>query len=552
MMPNSPINLEEAAVEEQSAQEKMIRGSAWMTGGSIFSRVLGAIYIIPWMAWMGSAATGKAANGLYALGYTPYALFLTIATTGVPSAIAKQVSYYNALGEYNTGRKLFKKGMGLMVVTGVVCFLIMYLLAPVIGVGEPDQIQVIRSLSWALLIIPGMSLIRGFFQGYQEMAPSAISQLIEQIARIIFMLASVYLIMQVFNGQMVTAVTASTFAAFIGALFSLLALGYYWLKQKPRMDALAATSLDKIDVSTNEILVEMIKEAIPFVIIGSGITFFQLIDQYTFERIVIATTNTTAVLAREMFAVFAFNANKLIMITISIAVSMAVTAIPLITEAFTKNLIKEVRKQVSTNIQLFCFVMFPAAIGMAAVAEPLYTVFYQHSDLGTTILQISCYMSIILGLYTVLSAILQSMNQNKYAIFCLVVGVLVKAAVQYPLVKMFQAEGALYATIFGFSVSSLMLLWTLRRLTRFNVRFIFKRILLITLMTLLMAVVTILVRELCYLFVSPMSREWALVVTIVSAIAGGFSYLYLSLKTRLADRLLGAKVAGIRRRLRIK
>ncbi|MEG2505649.1 MAG: polysaccharide biosynthesis C-terminal domain-containing protein, partial [Carnobacterium sp.] len=140
--------------------------------------------------------------------------------------------------------------------------------------------------------------------------------------------------------------------------------------------------------------------------------------------------------------------------------------------------------------------MFPAAIGMAAVAEPLYTVFYQHSDLGTTILQISCYMSIILGLYTVLSAILQSMNQNKYAIFCLVVGVLVKAAVQYPLVKMFQAEGALYATIFGFSVSSLMLLWTLRRLTRFNVRFIFKRILLITLMTLLMAVVTILVREL--------------------------------------------------------
>ena len=49
-----------------------------------------------------------------------------------------------------------------------------------------------------------------------------------------------------------------------------------------------------------------------------------------------------------------------------------------------------------------------------------------------------------------------------------------------------------------------------------------------------------------------MSREWALVVTIVSAIAGGFSYLYLSLKTRLADRLLGAKVAGIRRRLRIK
>ncbi|MGX7419125.1 putative polysaccharide biosynthesis protein [Carnobacterium gallinarum] len=551
-MPNAPINIEEAVVEEKSAQEKMIRGSAWMTAGSIFSRVLGAIYIIPWMAWMGGGATAKAANGLYALGYTPYALFLTIATAGVPSAIAKQVSYYNALGEYNTGRKLFKKGMGLMIVTGVIFFLIMYLFAPVIGVGEADQIQVIRSLSWALLVIPGMSLIRGFFQGYQEMAPSAISQLIEQIARIIFMLAAVYLIMQVFNGKMVTAVTASTFAAFIGAIFSLLALGYYWLKQKPRLDLLAANSLDQVNVSTNQILIEMIKEAIPFVIIGSGITFFQLIDQYTFEKIVLSTSNSTQIMARELFAVFAFNANKLIMITISIAVSMAVTAIPLITEAFTKNLIKDVRKQVSTNIQLFCFVMFPAAIGMAAVAEPLYTVFYQHSDLGTMILQISCYMSIVLGLFTVLSAILQAMNQNRYAIFALVIGVAVKGIVQYPLVKLFQAQGALYATIFGFCVTSLMLAWTLRRLTRFNVRFVLKRIVLISLMTLIMAVATIIVREACYLVIPPKSRELALVVTVVSAVFGGYTYIYLALKTRLADRLIGARVAGLRRRLRIK
>lgn len=250
-MPNSSINMEEAVVEEQTAQEKMIRGSAWMTAGSIFSRVLGAIYIIPWMAWMGGQA--ELANGLFAKGYNPYSLFLVIATAGVPSAIAKQISYYNALDEYQTGRKLFKKGMILMVITGIICFLAMYLLAPIMGVGNPDEIKVIRSLSWALLIIPGMSLIRGYFQGYQEMAPSAISQLIEQFARIIFMLASTFLIMKVWHGEMVDAVTASTFAAFIGAIFSLAALGYYWLRQKDRMDVLAAGSLNQIEISTNNI-----------------------------------------------------------------------------------------------------------------------------------------------------------------------------------------------------------------------------------------------------------------------------------------------------------
>ena len=549
-MPNSSINMEEAVVEEQTAQEKMIRGSAWMTAGSIFSRVLGAIYIIPWMAWMGGQA--ELANGLFAKGYNPYSLFLVIATAGVPSAIAKQISYYNALDEYQTGRKLFKKGMILMVITGIICFFAMYLLAPIMGVGNPDEIKVIRSLSWALLIIPGMSLIRGYFQGYQEMAPSAISQLIEQFARIIFMLASTFLIMKVWHGEMVDAVTASTFAAFIGAIFSLAALGYYWLRQKDRMDVLAAGSLNQIEISTNQILVEMVKESIPFVVIGSGITFFQLIDQYTFEKIVLATSKITSDEAKTLFALFAFNANKLIMITISIAVAMAVTSIPLITEAFTKNLGKEVRKQISTNIQLFSFIMFPAAIGMAIVAEPLYTLFYKHSDLGTTILQISSYMSIILGLFTVLSALLQSLNQNRYAIFCLIVGIGVKGAVQYPLVSMFQAQGALYATIFGFTVSRAMMLVSLQKLTHFHVKFVLKRLLLIVIMTVIMALVTIVVREACYLFISPMDRGLALVVMLLSAGVGGFAYMYLTLKTRLADRLLGDKVAGLRRRLKIK
>ena len=549
-MPNSSINMEEAVVEEQTAQEKMIRGSAWMTAGSIFSRVFGAIYIIPWMAWMGGQA--ELANGLFAKGYNPYSLFLVIATAGVPSAIAKQISYYNALDEYQTGRKLFKKGMILMVITGIICFLAMYLLAPIMGVGNPDEIKVIRSLSWALLIIPGMSLIRGYFQGYQEMAPSAISQLIEQFARIIFMLAATFLIMKVWHGEMVDAVTASTFAAFIGAIFSLAALGYYWLRQKDRMDVLAAGSLNQIKISTNQILVEMVKESIPFVVIGSGITFFQLIDQYTFEKIVLATSKITSDEAKTLFALFAFNANKLIMITISIAVAMAVTSIPLITEAFTKNLGKEVRKQISTNIQLFSFIMFPAAIGMAIVAEPLYTLFYKHSDLGTTILQLSSYMSIILGLFTVLSALLQSLNQNRYAIFCLIVGIGVKGAVQYPLVSMFQAQGALYATIFGFTVSCAMMLVSLQKLTHFHVKFVLKRLLLIVIMTVIMALVTIVVQEACYLFISPMDRGLALVVMLLSAGVGGFAYMYLTLKTRLADRLLGDKVAGLRRRLKIK
>ena len=78
-------------------QQQMLRGTAWMTASNIISRLLGALYIIPWYAWMGKQ--GDQANALFGQGYNIYALFLLISTAGIPVAIAKQVSKYNTLGK---------------------------------------------------------------------------------------------------------------------------------------------------------------------------------------------------------------------------------------------------------------------------------------------------------------------------------------------------------------------------------------------------------------------------------------------------------------------
>ena len=69
---------------QRSDKEKMIRGSAWMTAGSVFSRILGAIYVIPWRIWLGAAFL--TANALFTKGYQIYSLFLIISTAGVPGA----------------------------------------------------------------------------------------------------------------------------------------------------------------------------------------------------------------------------------------------------------------------------------------------------------------------------------------------------------------------------------------------------------------------------------------------------------------------------------
>lgn len=148
---------------KRDAQSKMLSGSAWMTAGSIFSRILGAIYIIPWVTWLGS--NSDQANALFAKGYNIYSLFLMAATAGVPSAISKLVAHYNALNEYGVGRRLYRHGIYVSALTGLVCALVLYFGAGILANGDPNVVPVLRSLTLAVLIIPTMSLTRGFFRG---------------------------------------------------------------------------------------------------------------------------------------------------------------------------------------------------------------------------------------------------------------------------------------------------------------------------------------------------------------------------------------------------
>ena len=109
--------------------------------------------------------------------------------------------------------------IGLGLIFGVSCTLLRRGCLTFLGEDE-DLVRVMRSLSWAVVIFPSMSVLRGFFQGFNNMKPYALSQIAEQIIRVIWMLLATFFIMKIGTGDYVTAVVQSTFAAFIGMLAS--------------------------------------------------------------------------------------------------------------------------------------------------------------------------------------------------------------------------------------------------------------------------------------------------------------------------------------------
>ena len=547
-------NQRKPAVENLTVQEKMARGSAWMTASNMISRLLGAVYIIPWYAWMGENA--KAANGLFNMGYNIYALFLMISTAGIPAAIAKQTARYNSLNEYGTSHRLFLRAMQMMAVLGVFFAGFMYFASPWLarasGGGE-ELIPIMRSLSAALLVFPCMSVIRGYFQGNQEMMPYALSQIVEQIARVFYLLLSTFIIMKVLSGDYVTAVTQSTFAAFIGMIVSLAVLLYFLKKHQAYTAARVQYSENQVTIATKELLLDTIKEAIPFIIVGSGITIFKLVDQFTFIKIMSDTTEYSNAQLLDLFSIFSANPDKLTMVVIALATSIAATGLPLITEAVTIKDRRGLAKLTSSNLQLFSFIMFPATCGVMLLAYPLNTLFYTPDQLGSQVLIQASFVGLFLGLYMLVSNMLQGMFENKAAIQYLLVGFLVKLVLQYPAIRIFEVYGPLLATMIGFIVSCSLILKKIHQVARFNRKFVWRRTLLIFILTLLMLLAAGLTKMIFGMFLSQVSKFQSLILIVLVAGVGGLVYTYLALKLRLADKLLGRQgMIRLRRRLRIK
>ncbi|KPL59121.1 putative polysaccharide biosynthesis protein [Rossellomorea vietnamensis] len=535
---------------------KLIRGTFILTLGTFISKFLGLFYVIPFDDLLKGHEEGAS---LYQYGYVPYTIFLTVATAGVPLAVSKFVSKYNAIGEYAVGRKLFKSGLVLMTLTGVVSFLIMYAFAPIFAemtIKSDEQVisvaqvtTVIRAVSFALIIIPFMSLIRGFFQGHQSMGPTAVSQVIEQIVRIVFLLGGIYVVLNIMEGTVTTAISVATFAAFVGGLASLGALIWYWFKRKPHLDELLEEDRGNEEISLKAMYKEIIAYSIPFIFVGLANPLFQLVDQITFNTAMADIGN--AKVSDHAFAVLNFYTHKLVIIPVSLATAFSMTLIPLITTSYTSGDRKTMRRNIDQTFQILLFLTVPAALGLALLAEPMYTLFYHSDPLGTSILRSYAPVAILFALFAVTAAILQGIDEQKFTIFSLLVGLFLKLVLNIPLIRLFETQGAVLATTIGYVVAILINLYVIKKYARYQFRLILRRTMFIGALNAAMAVVVLVLYSILVRFLSPETGFQSILLVAICGGVGALVYFYLSLRSKLADRLFGDKISKIRSKLRI-
>lgn len=533
-------------------QETMVRGMAWLTAGNFLSRLLGVAYVIPWYIWLGEHRAE--ANALFSMGYQIYANFLLISTAGLPTAIAKQVAKYNVLGKEEVSLYLVREFFKLMLVFGAVFAGAMFISSPWLAEASGSKeklIPVMYSLVPPLFIFPAMSILRGFFQGRHDMKPYAISQLAEQLVRVIWILAATFIIMKLGNANYLDAVVQSTFAAFVGMLASVGILVYTLWKQG-YLGKLLHAKKQKISVNTGQLIKETVKDAIPIIILSLTIQLLQFIDQVTFINVMEKITSLTNSELLELYSFMSANPNKITMMIIGISISLGSVAIPLITEKFVKKDLKAASNLVADNLQLLFIFTIPAIVGTVLLARPLYSVFYgQSQDIEIQLFIWNLVMILPLGLYSVISVVIQAIFENRRAVIYFAIGMLIKVVLQLPMIYLFQVYGPFLSTLVSLSVMLYLFYKRIDAVLGVDEGLIVKDIVTISWISLVMGGIVWLLELLLNHLLPAGGYLSSFVHLLLSGGVGVFVFVILTLKTRQLDRLIGSRADLLRRKLKL-
>ncbi|PTI66284.1 putative polysaccharide biosynthesis protein [Staphylococcus succinus] len=542
-----------------SESKELVRGTFLITLSILITKVLGVVYIIPFYAIIG----GEENLAPFNYAYTPYNIAIAIATAGVPLAASKYVSKYNAIGAYKVSEKLYKSSFMVMTVTGFIGFIILYLLAPSIatitlahesgakgGWSVENITWIIRIISMVVIFIPLLATWRGVFQGYKSMGPTAVSEVIEQIARILFILIGSYIVLNVFNGSILAANGVATFAAAVGAIAGIFTLWYYWRKRKSNIQKMVDSDTTGIDVSYGKMYKEIISYSIPFVIVSLNFPLFNLVDQFTHNG-ALDIAGVPSRMHDYFFTILNMTTNKIVMIPTSLSAGFAVSLIPFITKTYAAGEIQEMHRQIRTSLGVLMFITVPASLGIMALALPIYTVFYSYNVDGSNVLFYYAPVAILIALLSVTASMLQGIDKQKLTVYVILVAVVIKIILNTPLIVVFHSQGAVLSTALAllFAISCNFVI--LKKYAKFNFGETWLHFSKIFLYGLIMMIVVEAVFFVLKIFIPVQSKFGSLTIIIISVAIGMLVYASMTMKTRLADEFLGDIPNKIRRKLGI-
>jgi len=452
-------------------KNSFIEGTIVATLGILIVRAIGIIYVIPF-----NAIIGEQGGALYGYGYNIYQLFLSISSAGFPFAISKLTSEYNALGYKKAIQDTYKVSLRIISIISIVIFLLLFLFAPSIGklilgnttggITYEDVGFVIRMVSFAILVIPFLSVTKGFLQGFKYITPYSVSQVIEQIVRVVVILTGSYLCINVFDLDLKYAVGIAVSGAFFGGL-----VAYIYLKRKIKKEDL----LNKIEskkepiITKKEIVKKIMMYSVPFILISLVNNLYTTVDMILLSRTMNDILKINSNIVESVIGVYTTWGIKLNNIILAVSTGLVTSLIPNIVGSFTKKDMNDVNDKFNKAIGCVLLVIVPMTLFLSLLTEPVWTLFYGSSYYGPLVYKVFVYTALFGGVYTIIVNTLQGLSKYKLVIVTVLSGLVTNAILDIPLMLLANklgfnpSYGAIIAALLGYTLSTTLSLVILNK-----------------------------------------------------------------------------------------
>lgn len=483
-------------------------GALVLSAGGVLAKLLGVLYRIPLTNIIGAEGIG-----LYQMVFPFYTLLLTISSAGLPAAISKMVAEYRAKKDYKSADKVFKVALVSLSVLGIIASLIVFALHKTVAGLQGNSAAALSyvGIAPALFFVALISAFRGYFQGRQNMLPTALSQLTEQAVKIAFGLTFAYLLMP--RGVAYAALGA-LIGVSISELFAALQLWlqYIFNNRKEKRQAAARAEAEKAasgaDVpvapgqaaetreggpagaafdgkalngaaqsfppGTNKaFFIKLFKVSIPITLGAIVLPLTQLIDSALVINILKAGGFSVRV-STILYGLMTGHVMSLINMPVVLSVAVATAVMPGVAASNAKGDKAAVEKKAGTALKAAVLIAVPCVIAMCFFSRPIVELLYrgglkdtlvQEGKTAAQLLSVTSVSILYIAVMQVITAVLQAVGKMYLPVRNLAIGAAVKIVLNLVLVSIpsFNIYGAAVSTCACYAVAAFLDIFSLRK-----------------------------------------------------------------------------------------
>lgn len=417
---------------------------------------------------------GNYGNGIISAGYKIYILIFALSNAGVPVAISKLISERTALGDYKGAQKILRIAGLMLISLGVFFCSVMLIGAGWISkqIEQPNAKLMLLALAPTLLFTSISAIFRGYYQGRQNMIPSALSQVIEQALNSV--LTVVFAALLIKYGIKIAA-AGTTIGTSVGALGAALFLVFLYKKNKrQRIDEIKGSNFIGPKVTNTEVIKQILAYALPAILGLVAINASEIIDlKFGVSRMIVGGISSSH--ATELYGILTNQYQRILNLPLAITASLPAALIPAIAYASASKDLSLLYRKISESFKVVLMITIPSAVGLSILAKPIITLVFFSTKLnqGSDLMQIGSWVMVFMAIIYVQTATLIGVGKAYIPPVNILIGMTFKLIANYFLIVIpsINIKGAVIGSTLGFIITCVLNQIAIRKSTGLSVKY---------------------------------------------------------------------------------